>query len=103
METVPTANGDYLVSFITHLTIVSNVFMKNGIYPLMFLGTAYNINRGCKVHYQRIERKKEKLWITQKKYSYLFYHFCSYIYIYILREREREMNKNYKTNRNISW
>ena len=33
--------GDYLVSEIIPLTIVSNVFMRNGTYPLMFTGRVY--------------------------------------------------------------
>ena len=41
MTKVTTANDDYLVYF--HLlTIVSNVFMRNGTYPLMFIGRVYN-------------------------------------------------------------
>ena len=32
----------YLISTLTLLTIGSNIFMRNGIYPLMFIGTIYN-------------------------------------------------------------
>ena len=36
MKKVTAASDDYLVHF--HLlTIVSNIFMRNGIYPLMFI------------------------------------------------------------------
>ena len=41
MKNVATASGDYLVYFHT-LTIVSNIFMRNGTYPLMFIGRVYN-------------------------------------------------------------
>ena len=34
----------YLISILTHLIIVSNVFMKNGSYPLLFIGRVYNSN-----------------------------------------------------------
>ena len=32
----------YLINILSPLTIVSNLFMKNGIYSLMFTGMAYN-------------------------------------------------------------
>ena len=35
-------DGDDLISKNTHLTIVSNVFMRNGTHPLMFTGRVYN-------------------------------------------------------------
>ena len=36
----------YLISIlIPHLTIVSNVFMRNGTYSLMFIGRVYNKGR----------------------------------------------------------
>ena len=31
-----------LISILTPYTIVSNVFMRNGTYTLMFIGTVYN-------------------------------------------------------------
>ena len=37
VKKVIVANGDYLVYF-HHPPIVSNVFMRNGIFPLMFIG-----------------------------------------------------------------
>ena len=42
MKKVTAASGDNLVSKITPLTIVSNVFMRNGTYSLMFIGRVYN-------------------------------------------------------------
>ena len=42
MRKVKTASGDYLAYF-TPPTIVSNVFMRNGIYLLMFIGMVYII------------------------------------------------------------
>ena len=42
MKKVPIATGDYLVSKIIPLTIVSNISMRNGTYPLMFTGRIYN-------------------------------------------------------------
>ena len=33
----------YLINILTLLTIVSNVFMRNEIYPLMFICMVYNI------------------------------------------------------------
>ena len=39
-----TTSSDYLVYF-HPLTIVSNIFMKNGTYPLMFIGRVYNSMR----------------------------------------------------------
>ena len=41
MKKVTTACGDYLV-YLHPLTIVSNVFMRNGTYPLMFIGWVSN-------------------------------------------------------------
>ena len=39
---VPTTIGDYFISKITPpLTIVSNVFMRNGTYTLLFTGWVY--------------------------------------------------------------
>ena len=37
MKKVTAASGDYLVYF-HPLPIVSNIFMRNGTYPLMFIG-----------------------------------------------------------------
>ena len=36
MKKVPTASVDYLVSKIITLTIMSNIFIRNGIYPFKF-------------------------------------------------------------------
>ena len=41
MKKVTSASDDYLAYF-TPLTIVSNVFMRNGTYSLMFKGRVYN-------------------------------------------------------------
>ena len=41
MKKVTAASGDYLAYF-HPLTIVSNIFMRNGIYSLMFIGRIYN-------------------------------------------------------------
>ena len=41
MKNVTAANGDYLVYF-HPLTIGSNILMRNGTYPLMFIGRVYN-------------------------------------------------------------
>ena len=42
MKKVTIASGDYLVSISTLLTIVSDVFMRYGTYPLMFIGRIYS-------------------------------------------------------------
>ena len=42
MKRVTVASGDYIV-YHHPFTIVSNVFMRNGTYPLMFIGRVYNI------------------------------------------------------------
>ena len=55
MKKVTAASGDYLVSF-HPLTIVSNVSMRNGTYPLMFIGWIYN-------------KKPEKLFILSKEFG----------------------------------
>ena len=49
MKKVTSARGDYLAYF-NHLTIVSNIFMRNGIYPLMFIGRVYNNFSVCLLH-----------------------------------------------------
>ena len=41
MEKVTTASGDYIVYF-HPLIVVPNVFIRNGTYPLMFIGRVYN-------------------------------------------------------------
>ena len=41
MKKVTAGGGDYLV-YLYSLTIVSNVIMRNGTYPLMFIGRVYN-------------------------------------------------------------
>ena len=41
MKKVAVASGDYLV-YLHPFTLVSNVFMRNGTYPLMFIGWVYN-------------------------------------------------------------
>ena len=41
VKKVTAANGDYLV-YSPHLITVSNVFMRKGIYSLMFMSRAYN-------------------------------------------------------------
>ena len=44
MKKVPTAIGDYLVSINhPHFPIVSNVYIMNETYPLLFTGRVYNI------------------------------------------------------------
>ena len=42
MKKVPTASGDYSVSKWLTLTIVSDIFIRNGTYPLLFIGRVYN-------------------------------------------------------------
>ena len=42
MKKVTTTSHDLLVCIISHLTIVSNVFMRNGTYPWMITGRVYN-------------------------------------------------------------
>ena len=44
MKKVTTASGDYLVYF-HPLTIVFDLFMRNGTYPLIFIGRVYNSMR----------------------------------------------------------
>ena len=44
MKKVTAFNGDYLLYF-HPLTIVSNVIMRNGTNPLMFIGRVYNSMR----------------------------------------------------------
>ena len=47
MKKITAACGDYLVYF-HPFTIVPNVFMRNGTYPLMFIG------RGILYNYRKI-------------------------------------------------
>ena len=42
VKKVPTASGDYSVSKLPTFTIVSNIFMRNGMYSLLFTGRVYN-------------------------------------------------------------
>ena len=41
MKKVTAATGNYIVYF-QPLTNMSNIFIRNGIYPLMFIGRVYN-------------------------------------------------------------
>ena len=55
MKQVTIASSDYVVCF-HHLAIVSNIFMRNGTYPLMFIGRVYNtlINQPITIEYSKI-------------------------------------------------
>ena len=50
MKKVTAASGDYLVYF--HPSqFVSNIFMRNCTYPLMFIGRVYNTNSSICIHF----------------------------------------------------
>ena len=42
MKKVPTVSSDYLVSKNTPLTVVANIFIRNGTYLFTFRGWVYN-------------------------------------------------------------
>ena len=55
----------YLISTFTPLTIVSNAFMRNGIYQLMFIGRIYNSENKRKRNDSQIFEpclRKKELW-----------------------------------------
>ena len=81
MKKVPTASGDYLVSIITPtLTIVSNIFMRNGTYPLMFTGRVYNIKS------IRTKIRQNKLIYASKIFNLLYTCLAEFLLLLLVRE-----------------
>ena len=61
-EGKPLLAVNYLISIPTLLTIVSNVFIRNGTYQSMFIGTLYNTHT--------------HMYIYIYIYIYIYTHFC---------------------------
>ena len=62
MKKVTAASGEYLVYF-HPLAKVSNVFMNNGTYPLMFISRLY------KTYWHTLEKKQSQCEICETKFS----------------------------------
>ena len=81
MKKVPTTSGDYLVSLFLlptpGLTILSNEFMRNGTYPLMFIGRVYNTNNGLQIQFVNHYTTQSALYVVfndlQKILNEIFY------------------------------
>ena len=70
----PMLMGKYLASLLPHLTTVSNIFMRNGTYLLMFIGTIYNINQ-CRLFWDII------YFLLALYYGVVSVYVCFYIFV----------------------